>query len=51
MSNELGMRKEELGIPIRPPCNNFTFFSRGWAAFLIPPSYFLIDGLRSGCNP
>jgi hypothetical protein len=48
MNNELGMRNEELGIPDRLPCGNFVSFSGGWAAILIPHSYFLISMLRSG---
>ena len=41
MNIELGMRNEELGIPLRPPG---VIVAGGWAAFLIPNSYFLIGG-------
>ena len=33
------MRNEELGIPLQPPMIGV---AGGWAAFLIPNSYFLI---------
>ena len=39
MKNEFGMRNEELGIPTPPPVE---IDAGGWAAFLIPNSYFLI---------
>jgi hypothetical protein len=40
---ELGMKNEELGIPLRPPHDLDNM--GGWAAFLIPNSYFLIGWL------
>jgi hypothetical protein len=40
MTFELGMRNEELGIPLRPPRGLDDL--GGWVAFLIPTSYFLI---------
>jgi hypothetical protein len=36
------MRNEELGIPFLPPMIGI---AGGWAAFLIPNSYFLIRDL------
>jgi len=41
MTIELGIRNEELGIPIHPPPELDD--TDGWAAFLIPNSYFLIE--------
>ena len=43
---ELGMRNEELGIPNHPPSQFGNSAPGGWAAFLIPNSYFLI-GFRA----
>ena len=46
-----GMRNEELGNRnSQPPPRDRIDVPGGWAAFLIPNSYFLIDAPRSGCS-
>jgi hypothetical protein len=49
--NELGMRNEELGIPIHSLGLSGDAVSGGRAEFLIHNSYFLIDSSRDLARP